>query len=206
MADTLMGVSHPTVFLVEDGDSPLATALFRWFSAEPVAPGIPRSVFAFELHNEAAARHQSARRCQAQAKHGGEATSARSVRHREIGLRESGNSRPAWCPPPTPATVAFDVPVSREFLGTLGVYAEPGNPIALADAIHSLLNDPETARSLGRNSRLRAAEYYAWEQAGRQILAIYDQLCRRTASKKSHHKPPLVVSRPQADGQESDHP
>jgi glycosyltransferase involved in cell wall biosynthesis len=103
-------------------------------------------------------------------------------------------------------TVAFDVPVSREFLGAFGVYAEPGNPIALADAIHSLLNDPETTQSLGRSSRLRAAEFYSWEQAGRQILAIYDQLCRRAASKKSCDKPQLVVTRPQTDGQESDHP
>jgi hypothetical protein len=29
-------------------------------------------------------------------------------------------------------TVAFDTPVSREYLDHWGVYAEPGNPMALA--------------------------------------------------------------------------
>jgi glycosyltransferase involved in cell wall biosynthesis len=73
-------------------------------------------------------------------------------------------------------TVAFDVPVSREFLGGLGVYAEPGNPRALADALQSLLDAPVWARSLGQRSRQRVAESYSWDQAGQYILSIYERL------------------------------
>jgi glycosyltransferase involved in cell wall biosynthesis len=73
-------------------------------------------------------------------------------------------------------TVVFDVPVSREFLGPLGVYAESVNDRALADALHSLLSDPQGAKELGRRLRQRAADHYSWEQSGAHILSIYDQL------------------------------
>jgi len=74
-------------------------------------------------------------------------------------------------------TVAFDTPVSREYLGDWGVYAERGNPAALAEALGSILADKERATALGVGLRQRAMERYSWEQAGRQILGIYDSLC-----------------------------
>lgn len=70
-------------------------------------------------------------------------------------------------------TVVFDTPVSREYLGDLAVYAERGNPVALAEAIISLLNDRERALELGRSLRERAINRYSWEQAGRKIVRIY---------------------------------
>lgn len=98
-------------------------------------------------------------------------------------------------------TVAFDVPVSREFLGDLGVYAEPGSSDALADAIQSLLADPQRASSLGRRSRRRAAELYSWEQAGRHMLSIYDRLI---PSPQSPVKATLAASHPTAEQQEGE--
>ncbi len=74
-------------------------------------------------------------------------------------------------------TVAFDTPVSREYLDDLGVYAEPGNAAALAEALGSILADGERAAALGAGLRQRAIEKYSWEQAGRQIMRIYDSLC-----------------------------
>ncbi len=74
-------------------------------------------------------------------------------------------------------TVAFDTPVSREYLDDLGVYAEPGNPATLAEALGSILEDEERAAALGMGLRQRAIERYSWEQAGRQIMGIYDSLC-----------------------------
>ena len=74
-------------------------------------------------------------------------------------------------------TVAFDTPVSREYLDDWGVYAEPGNPAALAEALSSLLEDEERAATLGAGLRQRVIERYSWEQAGRQIMGIYDSLC-----------------------------
>jgi glycosyltransferase involved in cell wall biosynthesis len=76
-------------------------------------------------------------------------------------------------------TVAFDTPVSREYLGDWGVYAERGNPAALAEALGSILEDKERAAALGAGLRQRAIERYSWEQAGRQIVGIYDSLGRQ---------------------------
>jgi glycosyltransferase involved in cell wall biosynthesis len=102
-------------------------------------------------------------------------------------------------------TVAFDVPVSREFLGGLGVYAEPGNPHALADALQLLLADPARARSLGQRSRQRAAEHYSWEQAGRHILAIYTRLFQPANRQQPHQQSTLAVPRPSSKRQEGEH-
>jgi glycosyltransferase involved in cell wall biosynthesis len=79
-------------------------------------------------------------------------------------------------------TVAFDLPVTREYLGTLGVYAEEtGNPVALADAIASQLDDPERRAVLGQKLRERAGRHFSWERAGRQLLDIYDGILERKA-------------------------
>jgi len=71
-------------------------------------------------------------------------------------------------------TVAFDTPVSREYLGTLGAYAgRTGDPVALADAIAGLLSEPRRRIELGRRLRARAARHFSWDRAGRQLLKIY---------------------------------
>jgi len=75
-------------------------------------------------------------------------------------------------------TVAFDTPVSREYLGDWGVYAELGNPVALAEAIDSLLSDEERALELGRKLRERAVEHYSWEKVGKEIVEIYNACLR----------------------------
>jgi glycosyltransferase involved in cell wall biosynthesis len=79
-------------------------------------------------------------------------------------------------------TVAFDLPVTREYLGTLGVYArETGDPISLADAIAGLLDDPGRRAELGQKLRERAGRHFSWERAGRQLLSIYDGVLGRKA-------------------------
>ena len=79
-------------------------------------------------------------------------------------------------------TVSFDTPVSREYLGSLGVYAgRTGSPLALADEIAGLLNDPQRRTELGRKLRERAIRHFSWERAGRRLLNVY-----RTAI-TSHH-------------------
>lgn len=74
-------------------------------------------------------------------------------------------------------TVAFDTPVSREYLGSLGAYATPaGDPTALADAIQALVEQPQLRRALGQGLRQRAARHFSWERAGRQLVSIYREL------------------------------
>ena len=84
-------------------------------------------------------------------------------------------------------TVAFDTPVSREYLGPLGVYAEQtGGPAAFADAIASLLDDPERRTELGRRLVARADRHFSWERAGQHLLTIYRSLIE---SRKRDRRP-----------------
>jgi glycosyltransferase involved in cell wall biosynthesis len=78
-------------------------------------------------------------------------------------------------------TIAFDTPVSREYLGTLGVYAKRvDGPVALADAIESLLHNPQQWGELGEKLRARVARHFSWERAGRHLLTIYRTVLGRT--------------------------
>jgi glycosyltransferase involved in cell wall biosynthesis len=77
-------------------------------------------------------------------------------------------------------TVAFDTPVNREYLGRLGVYARrAGDPVALADGIADLFNDPQRCTELGQKLRARAARHFSWDRAGQHLLAIYRKALTR---------------------------
>ena len=76
-------------------------------------------------------------------------------------------------------TVAFPTPVSREYLGDLGVYAREVSAPALADALLSLLRDPAGAVELGARLREKAVGEYSWERGGRLIQEIYSNVCSR---------------------------
>jgi len=71
-------------------------------------------------------------------------------------------------------TIAFDTPVSREYLGSLGVYAKRmGDSTSLADAILRLVDAPEWRIELGHKLRQRAARHFSWERSGHHLLTIY---------------------------------
>ncbi|MFN2136143.1 MAG: glycosyltransferase family 4 protein [Candidatus Promineifilaceae bacterium] len=69
--------------------------------------------------------------------------------------------------------VAFDTPVSREFMAGWGVYAPAGDGERFTAAIRDLAHDPARRQELGRQLRLRAIETYSWRQAAERIQAIY---------------------------------
>lgn len=70
--------------------------------------------------------------------------------------------------------VAFDTPQSREYMGTLGTYAgKTGDPLALADALAVLLDDPKKRRESGQRLRERAEQHFSWDRTGRQLVAVY---------------------------------
>jgi glycosyltransferase involved in cell wall biosynthesis len=73
--------------------------------------------------------------------------------------------------------VAFDTPVSREYLGDLGLCAEPGSVSGLAESIITLLDDPAAARRRGDALRQRVIDRYTWSQGGRRITHIYRKVC-----------------------------
>ena len=75
-------------------------------------------------------------------------------------------------------TVAFDVPVSHEYLNDSGIYARPGDATSLAESLEKVLADRELGRELGRNLRRRAVEHYSWTTAGARIMDVYDRVTR----------------------------
>ncbi len=75
-------------------------------------------------------------------------------------------------------TVAFDMPVSREYLGELGIYATPADPLSLAQALYEgLFNDDH--RSTGRQLRQIVKERFTWDHAADTILHTYQTVCQR---------------------------
>ncbi|NLD72438.1 MAG: glycosyltransferase, partial [Chloroflexi bacterium] len=75
-------------------------------------------------------------------------------------------------------TVTFEGQVSREFLGTLGVYAPRGDVEALAEGMLRLAADATQRARIGQALRRRAEERFSWEQAGRTLLQVYASLVR----------------------------
>jgi len=84
-------------------------------------------------------------------------------------------------------TVAFDTPVSREYMGALGVYAgRTGDATALASAIASLVDNPQWRAELGQKLRARAARHFSWDRAGRHLLSIYRSVLEPNARRRSY--------------------
>jgi len=81
-------------------------------------------------------------------------------------------------------TVAFDTPVSREYLGDEGLYAVPGDPFSLAEALLRGLSDGANGR---RRQALRrmALQDYSWEQAAARIVQAYEQVCPKSNGRHS---------------------
>jgi glycosyltransferase involved in cell wall biosynthesis len=73
-------------------------------------------------------------------------------------------------------TVAFETPVSREYLGDEGIYAVPGDPVSLAKALNQGLSESDNERRTGALRRI-ALETYSWDCAAETILQAYAAVC-----------------------------
>ncbi|RME78449.1 MAG: glycosyltransferase family 1 protein [Chloroflexi bacterium] len=74
-------------------------------------------------------------------------------------------------------TVAFSLPVSREFLSDGGIYAAETTSHSLADALRRALDMTAEERTrLGQHLRQRVIRHYNWDRAAEQIEAIYHAL------------------------------
>lgn len=88
-------------------------------------------------------------------------------------------------------TVAFPVPVSREYLGEWGIYALECSASALAAALEEALNMNVAARTqLGERLRERACNSYSWHRAGEQLVGIYQRLLKQRA-KSAYQQVPI---------------
>jgi glycosyltransferase involved in cell wall biosynthesis len=81
--------------------------------------------------------------------------------------------------------VAFDTPVSRDYLGEDGRYAAPGNSLQLAERIAELLEDPQARAATGDRLRRRAEQRFGWLAAGERILEVYDSVARQPVKEQA---------------------
>ncbi len=71
-------------------------------------------------------------------------------------------------------SVAFSTPVSQEYLGHWGSYAQHMSAAAFADALRDLLRAEHEWPTIGNALRGRARARFSWEAAGKQISEVYD--------------------------------
>ncbi|MFL5473028.1 MAG: glycosyltransferase, partial [Gemmatimonadales bacterium] len=63
--------------------------------------------------------------------------------------------------------------------GVNGLLIDPGQPLALAQAIQYLAHDPELRRMMSIRNRAKAEAVLEWSQATSRYLALYDSLSHR---------------------------
>jgi glycosyltransferase involved in cell wall biosynthesis len=78
-------------------------------------------------------------------------------------------------------TVAFDIEVSREYLGEWGCYASVGDHLSLAQEIASILEDRERAALLGTRLRERAIRRYSGSVLRQKLASVYSAVLDREA-------------------------
>jgi glycosyltransferase involved in cell wall biosynthesis len=88
-------------------------------------------------------------------------------------------------------TVAFDTPVAREYLGTDGLLAVPGDVESLAQKLSEALFPPTGSNQrlieTGDRLRRRAIQKFEWREAGHEIVNVYQTLLEKSGAKKSSY-------------------
>jgi glycosyltransferase involved in cell wall biosynthesis len=77
--------------------------------------------------------------------------------------------------------VAFEMPISHEYLGDLGLYAERGNSRDMAEKLCAVLDNPAHAREIGRRLREKAERELSWGEAIGRIEDVYARAIARHA-------------------------
>jgi phosphatidyl-myo-inositol alpha-mannosyltransferase len=83
-------------------------------------------------------------------------------------------TRPFACATPV---VASDIDGYRQVMtDETGVLVPPGEPEALAAAVVDLLGDEPRRQAMGAAARRVAEERYSWDEIGRRLAALYEEL------------------------------
>jgi starch synthase len=60
--------------------------------------------------------------------------------------------------------------------GETGLLVPPGEPEPLAEALNTLIRDPDRAAAMGRAGRKRAVDEFGWASIAAQTAALYAEL------------------------------
>jgi glycosyltransferase involved in cell wall biosynthesis len=79
--------------------------------------------------------------------------------------------------------IASDFPLWRQIIvgNDCGLCVDPMDPAAIAEAIDTLVNNPEMAQRMGQNGRRAVEEKYNWSAEEAKLLAFYDRLLNQPA-------------------------
>jgi len=67
--------------------------------------------------------------------------------------------------------------------GDGGVLVEPGDSVALADAIDSLAGDDSRVGRMGRKNRALVCDRYAWTTTAKRVIDVYREITPRTVTR-----------------------
>jgi hypothetical protein len=68
--------------------------------------------------------------------------------------------------------------------GLTGVLVPPADPDALAEAIRTLLEDPDLCRRMGEAGRRRVVRRFTWRETARQTVALYEEVRARSGERR----------------------
>ena len=74
--------------------------------------------------------------------------------------------------------------------GETGLLVPPRDPAALAEALTTLLANPDMAQRLGRQARELSATYHSWDRIAQRLGQVYER--SRHSSARSHNRPAHV--------------
>ena len=85
------------------------------------------------------------------------------------------------CGTPVVATTAGALPEIVED-GATGLLVPPADVESLAEAIRTLLAEPERCRSMGEAGVRRVRERFSWRRTAEETVALYEELLGRRAA------------------------
>lgn len=74
--------------------------------------------------------------------------------------------------------VMSDFPYWKEMFEGCALFADPHNPIEVADKIIMLLDDEKLRNSLGKRGRILIESEYSWEAESKKLLDFYENILR----------------------------
>jgi glycosyltransferase involved in cell wall biosynthesis len=74
--------------------------------------------------------------------------------------------------------IASDFPLWRQIIdgAGCGILVDPGDPVAIANAIDWILAHPDEAEAMGKRGQQAVQEVYNWQAEEKKLLALYERI------------------------------
>ena len=81
--------------------------------------------------------------------------------------------------------IASDFPLWNDIIegNRCGICVDPLDPMQIANAIQTVINNPEAANEMGRNGRAAVERQYNWEIEQNKLFSLYDELLQERSQR-----------------------